>query len=1087
MTGGVDQTRRSSTGESYERYLSGSLRGSSHIDPNYALRSSVNAAANNAVASSSNDINNGHNRNANSTLNKMVAGRRNSLKSTTNSAVLANMAGPEARRMQRRLSASAGPGVDPLEVLNWKSAYNNNINNNINNINSKAIGKTAVNDSNNNDNDDDKQQQHRRILFLSSSLGVGGYPTKTTPKIITRAPSLSTSNGGLPRDLVGCTILIPLKRRSTRSVDGLTSVGLSDNFNLHSSRGYHSDPDVDVDDLSDGSDDDDSEDTSVSEITFDEQTFQNPHLLDRRAIFQHSRCASASNVIAGGGGGIFMASMGGVMGMGSSSRNLNLSSQQQQNLKYVNLRTSRGPYDESSESEDDDDDAGGCGEGDDTEFGESKNRSETVFPGSVIVKKPRNNRPSFCGGRGPGGLALFGGRGPGGRGLGRAMSDRNMMYGKQNSSRFLGALTGKRNSVKEEEENVDSECGEGNEDQKENGNGKYKKDPQAPPMAAVNPASNNRLSLPMAPPDDNDYEKPVTLRPFSRSSKGSVSVASHSIADASECPKSKASFTSADSKTNDAIAAVSAASDVDFPIMDVDNANATPCKNSDDNDNTDHNKQESNNAIENPDKKDEPPARRPLNPRKEQNNPYNNHNKSLLLLDSIIELKLELAQKQSLIDELSSNYNKLILRNDFLQNSNASMEHTKKENDALKKENTELKDKLYLMEKLLASVSNNGLFPEDDFLGTDGKSISESARGSIAGEENSSQAGLLSVLSKSVDVPLNDMQHLGDVVGGGDDPSAVEDENSEKNPFNSSHSTRSTTSVTKSCVSRTSKTSNNSRTSRHSSPDILHHHPQQSQSESQHQSQHQQKQSKSRRFSGSIRALSSFSGLLGLADEECVPHSSHGNANVIKNTGNEEGGTPVDTATLTSTQFYRQNSSTSNANISIASRATTSNNNDNAISIADAKSGLFGAGSLADSIMSNFVGPKKRRSSGNALSVNSELLSDWGDVDTDDTDDEDDDDLMMKRYHSEYNATKNSIAISSGPNCILQEVLNNKSEEARRPRRCRSGGALGLGLELDRDCKGGDGNGGVHPLKQQQQQQQPKSFNQWFSLIGGKD
>mmetsp|Transcript_29268 Transcript_29268/g.59791 ORF Transcript_29268/g.59791 Transcript_29268/m.59791 type:complete len:804 (+) Transcript_29268:34-2445(+) len=731
--------------------------------------------------------------------------------------------------------------------------------------------------------------------------------------------------------------------------------------------------------------------------------------------------------------------------------------------------------------DDDDDDAGGCGEGDDTEFGESKNRSETVFPGSVIVKKPRNNRPSFCGGRGPSGFALFGGRGPGGRGLGRAISDRNMMYGKQKSSRFLGALTGKRNSVKEEEENVDSECDDENKDKKEIGDGKNKKDPQAPPMAAATPAKNNRL----APPEDDDYEKPVTLRPFSRSSKGSVSVASHSIAEASECPKSRASSTSADSKTNDAIAAVSTAIDVDVPFMDVDNANATADNNNDDNANNDHIKQDNNNAIENPDKKDKPPSRRPINPRKEQNHPYNNHNKSLLLLDSIIELKLELAQKQSLIDELSSNYNKLILRNDFLQNNNASMEYTKKENEALKKENKELKDKLLLMEKLLASVSNNGLFPEDDVLGTDGKSISESARGSVAGEENTSQADRLSVLSRSVDVPLNDMQHLGDGVGGGDDPSAAEDENGEKNPFNSSHSTRSTTSVTKSCVSRTSKTSNNSRTSRHSSPDILHHHPQQSQSQSQsqHQSQYKQKQTKSRRFSGSIRALSSFSGLLGLADEECVPHSSHGNANVNKNTGNEDGGTAVDTATVTSTHFYRQNSSTSNANISIASRATTSNNNDNAISIADAKSGLFGAGSLADSIMSNFVGPKKRRSSGNALSVNSELLSDWGDVDTDDTDDEDDDDLMMKRYHSDYNATKNSSAMSSGPNCLLQEVLNNKSEEARRPRRCRSGGALGLGLELDEECKGGDGNGGGHPLKQQQ----PKSFNQWFALIGGKD
>jgi len=1080
---GVDQIRRSSTGEAHERYLSGSLRDSSHKDPNHSVHTSINAATNNAVGSYPNDNNNGH-KNANSTLNKKFAGHHNSLKSTTNSAVLANMAGPEARRMQRRLSASAGPGVDPLEVLNWKNACNNRINNNINNINLKAIGKNAVDDSNNND-DDDKQQQQRRNLFLSSSLGVGGYPTKTTPKIITKAPSLSTSNGGLPRDLVGCTILIPLKRRTTRSVDGLASVGVSENFNLHNSRGYHSDPDVDVDDLSYFCYDDDSEDTSVSEITFDEKAFQNPHLLDRRAVFQHSRRASASDVIAGGGGGIGMASMGGGMGMDSSSRNLNLSSQQQQNLKYVNLRTSRGPYDESSESEvdddDDDDDAGGCGEGDDTEFGESKNRSETVFPGSVIVKKPRNNRPSFCGGRGPSGFALFGGRGPGGRGLGRAISDRNMMYGKQKSSRFLGALTGKRNSVKEEEENVDSECDDENKDKKEIGDGKNKKDPQAPPMAAATPAKNNRL----APPEDDDYEKPVTLRPFSRSSKGSVSVASHSIAEASECPKSRASSTSADSKTNDAIAAVSTAIDVDVPFMDVDNANATADNNNDDNANNDHIKQDNNNAIENPDKKDKPPSRRPINPRKEQNHPYNNHNKSLLLLDSIIELKLELAQKQSLIDELSSNYNKLILRNDFLQNNNASMEYTKKENEALKKENKELKDKLLLMEKLLASVSNNGLFPEDDVLGTDGKSISESARGSVAGEENTSQADRLSVLSRSVDVPLNDMQHLGDGVGGGDDPSAAEDENGEKNPFNSSHSTISTTSVTKSCVSRTSKTSNNSRTSRHSSPDILHHHPQQSQSQSQsqHQSQYKQKQTKSRRFSGSIRALSSFSGLLGLADEECVPHSSHGNANVNKNTGNEDGGTAVDTATVTSTHFYRQNSSTSNANISIASRATTSNNNDNAISIADAKSGLFGAGSLADSIMSNFVGPKKRRSSGNALSVNSELLSDWGDVDTDDTDDEDDDDLMMKRYHSDYNATKNSSAMSSGPNCLLQEVLNNKSEEARRPRRCRSGGALGLGLELDEECKGGDGNGGGHPLKQQQ----PKSFNQWFALIGGKD
>mmetsp|Transcript_709 Transcript_709/g.1514 ORF Transcript_709/g.1514 Transcript_709/m.1514 type:complete len:544 (+) Transcript_709:184-1815(+) len=351
---GVDQIRRSSTGEAHERYLSGSLRDSSHKDPNHSVHTSINAATNNAVGSYPNDNNNGH-KNANSTLNKKFAGHHNSLKSTTNSAVLANMAGPEARRMQRRLSASAGPGVDPLEVLNWKNACNNRINNNINNINLKAIGKNAVDDSNNND-DDDKQQQQRRNLFLSSSLGVGGYPTKTTPKIITKAPSLSTSNGGLPRDLVGCTILIPLKRRTTRSVDGLASVGVSENFNLHNSRGYHSDPDVDVDDLSYFCYDDDSEDTSVSEITFDEKAFQNPHLLDRRAVFQHSRRASASDVIAGGGGGIGMASMGGGMGMDSSSRNLNLSSQQQQNLKYVNLRTSRGPYDESSESEVDDDD-----------------------------------------------------------------------------------------------------------------------------------------------------------------------------------------------------------------------------------------------------------------------------------------------------------------------------------------------------------------------------------------------------------------------------------------------------------------------------------------------------------------------------------------------------------------------------------------------------------------------------------------------------------------------------------------------------------------------------------------------------------
>ncbi|KAL7467174.1 hypothetical protein ACHAXS_007446 [Conticribra weissflogii] len=427
------------------------------------------------------------------------------------------------------------------------------------------------------------------------------------------------------------------------------------------------------------------------------------------------------------------------------------------------------------------------------------------------------------------------------------------------------------------------------------------------------------------------------------------------------------------------------------------------------------------------------------------------------------------------------------------------MEHTKRENEALKQQNKELKDKLLLMEKLLASVSNNGLFPEDDVIGSDDKSISASARGSIAGEESASQAGRLSILSRSVDVPLNDLKQrngggLGDEnqsvhgVGGGDDPYAAQDENGGKNPFDSSQSTKTTTSVTKSCVSLSSKTSKNSRTSRHSSPDIWHHHPQQLQSQSQHQMQYQQKQSKSRRFSGSILSLSSFSGLLGLADEECGPPSSHGYSN-ISNTNksdNEDGGANIAGATSTSTQFQRQNSSASNANKSIASRATTSNNNDTASVVVDSKSGLFGAGSLADSIMSNFVGPKKRRSSGNALSVNSELLSDWGDIDTDDTDDEDDDNLMMKRNHSDYTATNTIGAISSGPNFLLQEVLNSKSEDARRPRRCRSGGALGLGLELDGECKVGDGNGGSHPLKQHQQQQ-PKSFNQWFALIGGKD
>ncbi|KAL7467175.1 hypothetical protein ACHAXS_007447 [Conticribra weissflogii] len=594
----IDQPRRSSTGEAYERYLSGDLRGSSRIDPNYSLRCSLNDAANNAVGSSSiniknsnNNNNNNNNRNANSPLINTAAVRLNSLKSTTNSAILANMAGPEARRMQRRLSASAGPGVDPLEVLNWKNAYHNGINDTRNHNNLTAVGNTAVDNAE--DNGDDKQRQQLRNLFLSNGVvvGVGGHPTKTTSKIIAEAPALSTSHGGLPRDLVGCTILIPLKRRTTRSVDGLTSVGLSDKFNLHNSRGYHSDPDVDLDDLSDGSDDD-SEDTSVSEITFDDRAFQNPHLLDRRAAFQHSRRASASNVVAGSGGGIGMASMGGGMGMGSSSRNLNLSSQQQEKLKYVNLRTSRGPYDESSESDDDGD--GDGDEGDDTEFGESKNRSETVFPGSVIVKKPRENRSPFCGGRGPGGFVLFGGRGPGGRGLGRAMSDRNMVYGKQKSSRFLGALTGKRNSVKEEEENVDSEHEEENKnkEKKKNESGKNHKDSPAPHMADAAPAKSKRLSVPMVPPEDDHYEKPITLRPFSRSSRGSLSVASHSVADASKCSKSQASVTAADSKMNDAIAAVSATSDVDGSFkgavnsnFEADNDNENEIPNNNDNNN----------------------------------------------------------------------------------------------------------------------------------------------------------------------------------------------------------------------------------------------------------------------------------------------------------------------------------------------------------------------------------------------------------------------------------------------------------------------------------------------------------------------
>ena len=72
----------------------------------------------------------------------------------------------------------------------------------------------------------------------------------------------------------------------------------------------------------------------------------------------------------------------------------------------------------------------------------------------------------------------------------------------------------------------------------------------------------------------------------------------------------------------------------------------------------------------------------------------NTNNDHALLVNSIIELKLQLAQKQSIIDELSSKYNRVLLENEYLikqqkQNDHPEKNHEQK-NHKQKKNNKQL-------------------------------------------------------------------------------------------------------------------------------------------------------------------------------------------------------------------------------------------------------------------------------------------------------------------------------------------------------------------------------------------------------------
>lgn len=79
------------------------------------------------------------------------------------------------------------------------------------------------------------------------------------------------------------------------------------------------------------------------------------------------------------------------------------------------------------------------------------------------------------------------------------------------------------------------------------------------------------------------------------------------------------------------------------------------------------------------------------------NKETSNRGDNVLLLDHVIELKLQLAQKQSIIDEISSKNNRVVLENEH------KMKRLEDDNISLRRENKDLRAQLEKMAAMLAS------------------------------------------------------------------------------------------------------------------------------------------------------------------------------------------------------------------------------------------------------------------------------------------------------------------------------------------------------------------------------------------------